>query len=46
MFFLKENFKVSDIPSSVSSQTIIITGANTGLGKEATLRLAEKGAHV
>jgi len=41
----KQNWTTNDIPDQ-SGKIIIITGANSGLGYESTLALAEKGAHV
>jgi NAD(P)-dependent dehydrogenase (short-subunit alcohol dehydrogenase family) len=44
-FFLKEKWGIKDIPSQ-EDKVIIITGASSGLGKQATKVLAEKGALV
>ena len=33
-------------PANLSEKTIMVTGANSGIGKEAALQLAERGAHV
>ena len=41
----KQNWTTNDIPDQ-TGKIIIITGANSGLGYESTLALAEKGAHI
>jgi NAD(P)-dependent dehydrogenase (short-subunit alcohol dehydrogenase family) len=42
---MSEHWKAADIPS-LSGKRVIITGANSGIGYHAALKLARKGAHV
>lgn len=42
---MSEKWKAADIPS-LAGKRILITGANSGIGYHAALKLARKGAHV
>jgi NAD(P)-dependent dehydrogenase (short-subunit alcohol dehydrogenase family) len=42
---MSEKWKAADIPS-LAGKRVIITGANSGIGYHAALKLARKGAHV
>jgi len=42
---MSEKWKAADIPS-LTGKRVIITGANSGIGYHAALKLARKGAHV
>jgi len=42
---MSKHWKAADIPS-LSGKRVIITGANSGIGYHAALKLARKGAHV
>jgi NAD(P)-dependent dehydrogenase (short-subunit alcohol dehydrogenase family) len=42
---MNEKWKAADIPS-LAGKRILITGANSGIGYHAALKLARKGAHV
>lgn len=42
---MTQNWKLQDIPS-LSGQVALVTGANSGIGFETALALAQKGAHV
>ena len=42
---MSNNWKASDIPS-LAGKRILITGANSGIGYHAALKLTRKGAHV
>ncbi|HEX4576752.1 MAG TPA: oxidoreductase [Edaphobacter sp.] len=42
---MSEKWKAADIPSQAGKR-VIITGANSGIGYHAALKLARKGAHV
>lgn len=41
----KEHFALSQIPS-LSGKTAIVTGSNSGVGKQTALNLAKNGADV
>ena len=42
---MSEKWKAADIPS-MAGKRVLITGANSGIGYHAALKLARKGAHV
>lgn len=46
VFYAKNDSDIFMPPASVASETILITGANTGLGLESAKRLAEAGAKL
>ena len=43
--YMSQHWKAADIPSQAGKR-IIITGANSGIGYHAALKLARKGAHI
>merc|ERR1712151_289871 len=46
VFQNKNDADIYKPPASVASETILITGANTGLGRESARRLAQAGAKL
>jgi len=44
-YYPKQNFELSKIPN-LSGKVAIVTGGNSGIGRESVLHLAKNGAHV